>query len=112
MITPKKLVTGDGNLKTCLFTAEPGSNFWVKSTLRELRVANPSLGGEGAGSEAASAAIKKSRSGRPEDPGCEDFTHEQWTVVCLLAAKRRLEIFSSQADTTPGSFLRNTAGDG
>lgn len=26
---------GNGNLKTCLFTAESGSNFWVKSTLRE-----------------------------------------------------------------------------
>lgn len=43
-------MTGDGIMKTCLFSAESGSNFWVRST---LRVGNPHLGKVEASSEAA-----------------------------------------------------------
>lgn len=66
-------MTGNGNMKTCLFSAESGSNFWVKNT---LRVGNPHLGKVGASSEAASAAPKKAGQGALRIQVVKTYTNE------------------------------------
>lgn len=66
-------MTEDGNMKTCLFGAESGSNFWVKNT---LRIGNPHLGKLGASSEAASAVPKRAGQGALRIQVVKSYTNE------------------------------------